>query len=290
MSEKKEKKEKKKLIKKLKHKYRLVVMNDASFEEKWSFMLSPLNVFTAAGSLIIITITLTWVLISFTGLRDFIPGYADNDIRMQAFVNAEKQDDMEQQLAKNNQYVENLKIILNGGTPSDTSMQDHSSTGVVPDDAFINSSRDSLMKSKIEAEDSYNVVIDPNNQNTLKGVIFFPPLKGDITSSFNNKKGHFGIDISAPENESIKATLEGTVIFAGWTSDAGHVIQVQHSNNFISVYKHNSVLLKKVGNIVKAGDPIAIIGNTGKHTDGPHLHFEIWESGRALDPQKFVVF
>jgi murein DD-endopeptidase MepM/ murein hydrolase activator NlpD len=124
----------------------------------------------------------------------------------------------------------------------------------------------------------------------MSAYFFFAPLNGYITSTFNPREEHFGVDIVGPENEAIKATLEGTVIFASWTNDNGYVIQIQHPNNIISVYKHNSALLKKVGDYVKAGEPIAIIGNSGENTSGPHLHFELWYNGIPINPQEYIIF
>ena len=121
-------------------------------------------------------------------------------------------------------------------------------------------------------------------------VLFLSPLKGEITNRFDLKKGHYGIDVIASNNEAVKAILNGTVVYADWTPENGHVIQLQHAQNLVSTYKHNSFLLKKTGDLVKAGDAVAIVGNSGELSTGPHLHFELWHNGIPLDPEKFVVF
>ena len=127
-----------------------------------------------------------------------------------------------------------------------------------------------------------------NTNNSLTGILFFTPLEGQISQSFERKSGHLGLDIVGAKNDPIKSTLDGTIIFADWTTDGGHEIHIQHSNNIVSVYKHNSYLLKKTGDRVRAGDPVAIMGNTGSQTDGAHLHFEIWVNGKPVDPQNYL--
>ena len=111
-----------------------------------------------------------------------------------------------------------------------------------------------------------------------------------VTHSFNMAEGHYGVDVVAKENEFIKAALDGTVVFAGWTAGDGYVIELQHSNNLMSIYKHNSDLTKNVGDHVKAGEPIAIIGNTGETSSSTHMHFELWYNGTPVNPQDYVLF
>ena len=145
-----------------------------------------------------------------------------------------------------------------------------------------------MLREYVEREDSYSLTDD--KENISKQIYFFAPLKGTITNEFDPSKEHFGIDVVAPKDEAIKATLDGTVVFAEWTVETGYVIQLQHANNIVSNYKHNSVLLKKVGDEVKAGDVIAIIGNSGELSSGPHLHFELWKEGKPINPKEFINF
>jgi murein DD-endopeptidase MepM/ murein hydrolase activator NlpD len=154
------------------------------------------------------------------------------------------------------------------------------------------SKEDSLFRLGYETQDKYTLSINAasKGKNSIAGFFFFCPVRGKVTSSFSAQTEHYGTDIAAAENEPVKATLDGTVIFSGWSSETGYVIQIQHSNNLVSVYKHNSVLLKKTGEYVKAGDPVAIVGSSGEQTTGPHLHFELWYNGSAIDPQDYIVF
>jgi murein DD-endopeptidase MepM/ murein hydrolase activator NlpD len=159
---------------------------------------------------------------------------------------------------------------------------------------FVKSKKDSLLRKQIEGEEQYNLTFSekPRQQTgiNLSQLHFFTPLRGVITNSYNQETDHFGTDIVAGPNEVIKATLEGTVIVANWTLETGYVIQIQHENNLVSIYKHNAELLKKVGNRVLAGEPIAIVGNSGEITTGPHLHFELWYNGSPVNPEDYIVF
>jgi len=284
---------KKKLFKKLKNKYRLVILNDATFEERFSYRLSPLNIFTLILSLSVVLMGTVVVIIVFTPLREYIPGYTDVSLREDLTKMVLKSDSLEHELAQNEIYLSNISAILKGEDPQ-VMKADTNESSVKPKEAAnpaVKSKEDSILRDYVEREDSYSLKNNSSSsENTAAKMYFFAPLKGSVTSLFSPSEEHFGIDIVAPKNEAIKATLEGTVIFADWTVETGYVIQLQHQNDLISVYKHNSVLLKKTGDQVKAGDPIAIIGNTGELSSGPHLHFELWKNGSPVDPMKFINF
>ena len=148
-----------------------------------------------------------------------------------------------------------------------------------------------MFRQAIEREDRFDVFSETTEKPLeLINIAFYAPLKGLISDSFNLQNEHFGVDVLAAENEAIKASLGGTVVFSDWTSETGYSIAIQHDNNLISFYKHNSVLLKKTGELVKAGDVIAIIGNSGEFSSGPHLHFEMWHNGKAIDPEHHILF
>ncbi len=144
----------------------------------------------------------------------------------------------------------------------------------------------------MESQDKYSLAFSESKigKGSISSFFFFTPVKGIVTASFNSAEEHYGVDIAAKENEPIKAALDGTVLFSGWTSETGNTIQIQHSNNLVSAYKHCSVLMKKAGQYVKAGEVIAVIGNSGEQTSGPHLHFELWYNGTPIDPQEHIVF
>jgi murein DD-endopeptidase MepM/ murein hydrolase activator NlpD len=286
-----EKETKKKFVDRIRHRYRLVVMNDDTFEENFSLRLTPLGLFILLATVTIVMTVLVTSLIAFTPVREYIPGYADVQMRRDLIKLTLKSDSVEQALIERNAFIENIGSVLKGNVKSDSSQNkpdkniDYNKLNMSP------SQKEDALKKNIESQDKYSLAYGTEtNKSGISNFFFFTPLKGVITESFKNKEQHFGVDVVGPENESVKATLDGTVILATWSSETGYTITLQHSNNLISVYKHNSVLLKKGGDYVKAGEAIAIIGNSGEQTSGPHLHFELWYNGKAINPQDYMVF
>jgi len=297
MKEKKENKKKpKKIIQKIRHKYRLVMLNDDTFEERFSFVLSPLNVFTWGGVFLLVFTMLLTTLIAFTPLREYIPGYADVNTRKLATFAAIRADSMQLALDKNERYIGNIKKILEGKTiqENDNSVEGSSSKKPKMDKInFTRSKEDSLMRNLVEEEEQFNVNLKETSgrKAQLSKILLFPPLKGVVTSHFNPSIKHYGVDVvPATSNASVSATFDGVVIHSAWTSGEGHVLYIQHRGNLVSVYKHNSALLKNTGENVKAGDVIAIVGNSGELSSGPHLHFEIWYKGTPMNPEDYLVF
>lgn len=280
--------EKEKLIHRLKSKFRLVIMNDTTFEERFSLMLSPMNIFIGVGVFSILIVLFTTFIIAYTPLKEYIPGYPSSTDRIATQRNEIRADSLEKELNKYDSYLRDLKILLSGG---DFEQRGDSAQKISKENLSFNPSAEDLAfrkKMKEEEKNNKSVVSTSGYSNRLTGILFFVPIDGVISQSFSKMSGHLGIDISSAKNESIKSTLDGTIIFADWTSDGGHEIHIQHAQNIVSVYKHNSSLLKKTGEIVRAGDPIAIIGNTGELSDGPHLHFELWVNGKPVDPQLYL--
>ncbi len=284
-------KEKEKLIHRLRAKFRLVIMNDSTFEERFSLMLSPMNIFIWLGTFIIVLVVVTTLIIAYTPLREFIPGYPDGDDRKQAQRNEIRADSLEKELGKYDAYLRDINILLSGGD-FDNNSGDTISNNSKETKVLDPSKAEMQFREKMREEEKMNASnlseSNENTNNTLTGILFFTPLEGQISQSFERKSGHLGLDIVGAKNDPIKSTLDGTIIFADWTTDGGHEIHIQHSNNIVSVYKHNSYLLKKTGDRVRAGDPVAIMGNTGSQTDGAHLHFEIWVNGKPVDPQNYL--
>lgn len=281
---------KKKIVRKLRNKYRLVILNDDTFEEKLSLKLSRLNVFFTVGFLIIFLITATTLLIAFTPLREYIPGYSSTALRKKAVNLAIATDSIEQQLSFNKRYLLNIHNILEGKPTiniGDTTLSD----SIV--NAQLNESiskEDSNLRQLVEEEEQFNITGQQENNETLNTISFFSPIKGIVTNEYNPQEDHLGVDIVAHKNEVIKACQSGVVIFSEWTSETGYVIIIQHPNDFLSVYKHNSSLFKEEGQNVKAGEPIAVIGNSGELTTGPHLHFELWYKGHVVNPENYISF
>jgi murein DD-endopeptidase MepM/ murein hydrolase activator NlpD len=293
----KEKKSAKKAwVSKLRSKYRLVFMNDETLEERLTFRLSRLNVFVALGTLTIVLIFLTTILIAFTPLREYIPGYTSVRIQRRLYELQFRTDSIQKDLQKKDLFIKNLKDIINGkDLPSETPV-----TGK-PKQNYGNikltkSPEDSMLRMEIESQNRYNIsgmsqgAGGMGRNRSVGNILFFTPMKGIITNEFHPVEKHFGIDIVARQDEAIKAVLDGTVILSEWTLETGYVIVLQHQYDLVSVYKHNSALLKKCGEFVKAGSPIAIIGESGELTSGPHLHFELWYDGNPVDPKEYIKF
>ena len=283
---------KKRLFQRLKGKYRLVVMNEETFEENASFSLRPMKVFVSAGIIIILLITLLIFIIAFSPLREYIPGYADLDTQRKVYSLVTTVDSMERSLNARDLYIQNIQNIINGNPGSAEENKKTKTTRFDTIHSLKKSAEDSVLRKEIESQDRFTLGVGDHSifLNNTSGFLFFPPVKGTVTNRFDPISKHFGIDVASSANEAVKSTLDGTVILANFTSETGYVIAIQHSNNLMSFYKHNSSLLKKAGDIVKAGDVIAIIGNSGELSTGPHLHFELWYNGRSLDPQKYISF
>ncbi len=298
----------KKLNEKLRNKYRLVIMNHETLEEKISITLSRLNVFVIFTTLSLLLIILTTIIIAYTPLREYIPGYASVELKRDVYMLKQKADSLSQDAAQKELYLFNLKKILNDEIIDDeTNYQDKEDVSnaelVNVDPASLSpSAQDSIFRKEVEGQIKYfgtNISQKSTNSNTptisdpkksLKNLFFFTPVNGYISNVFNPTINHYGIDIVTNVNEPIKAVQDGFVIMAEWTIKTGNVIAIQHSNNLVSVYKHNASLLKRQGERVEAGEAIAIIGNSGKLSTGPHLHFELWHNGIPVDPREYISF
>ena len=278
----------------LRNKYRMSIINESTFEEKISYRLTPMNVLVA-GVFCFLLLGFAFIsLVVFTPLREFIPGYTDASLRIEAIENAARVDSLENQLRIKSNYVNNLVAILNDEPVEDSTRGEVQATDQFDDIEFKTSREDSLFREQFEEQEKYNIATtDLSEKNVQLGRLtqhFFPPVRGLITQRFHPETGHMGVDIVAGERETVKAALEGTVIESTWSSDGGYMLAIQHGNNYVTIYKHNSVLLKETGDKVQAGASVAIIGNSGEMTTGPHLHFEVWKEGIPVDPEKYVIF
>jgi murein DD-endopeptidase MepM/ murein hydrolase activator NlpD len=288
-----EKKKKIGFLNQFKNKYRLVIMKDDTFEEKASFVLSPRSVFVFIVSSTLFLIIAVIYLIAFTSLREYIPGYADVNMRRNVVKLTYRTDSLTNELAARDIYLDNLKAVLTGNFKDSINDRAIKDTTKKFEQIDIKPSEEDLaLRRQIEEEEKNSLRFTEKSavKSGINSFFFFVPLKGLVTNKFKATPDHYGIDIVAQRNEAIKATLDGTVTLADWTPETGHVIQLQHDENIISIYKHNSVLLKKPGERVKAGEPVAIIGESGELATGPHLHFELWYKGKAVDPQEYMSF
>ena len=277
----------KKYWSKLFNKYRFVIMTDSSFEEKLSLKLSRLNVITFLGTMLFLCFLSTMLLIAYTPLSEYIPGKSSVEVQESLIELNIKSDSLEAILFSRSIYIENINKIINGEeliTPENSEEIANNQTPI----SFVKSKEDSLFRLTVESEDKSSIYKKRNKNNNY--LMFFTPISGLISDGYNIKTKHFGVDLVSKEKSRIASVLDGTVIISHWANATGYVIGVQHKNDYISFYKHNSVLLKSVGDYVNAGDHIAIIGNSGELSSGPHLHFELWHKGSPVDPENYISF
>jgi len=281
----------KKKLTQLRYKYKISITNDETFENLFSIKLSKLNFISLLVSLTLLITILIITLIAFTELKQFIPGY-DQNLRQNIITNSIYIDSLKMELQKRDRFFESIQRIVKDKVKPEIIPENNIDTtnNNLYDIDFETTAEESKFRSVIEEQERFNLLLSDKEKISNKEYKFFPPIKGLISQQFDAMNNHFGIDIVAKQDTKISTVLDGTVIFTGWTVKTGYVISIQHSNNLLSTYKHNSVLLKKVGEHVKAGEAIAILGNTGELTSSTHLHFELWKEGKALNPELFIKF
>ncbi len=284
----KNKKENKGFFKKLFNDYKVVVSSEDTFEEKFAFKASKINVFVLMLVYSVILISFTISIVFFTELRELVPGYSSSDLLNRAIYLTQKTDSLERQIELNNKFYKSIEDVLSGKTdefierdniPIDSSLNDKNLFSISPN------SEDSILRNYVDSQDKFNLTI---NELVIENKMFFSPIKGDITQTFNFEENHFAIDIAADIGTPVKSILDGKILFSEWSVDTGHVIIVDHGDNIVSVYKHNSKSLKEQNDFVQAGEVIAYSGNQGSLSSGPHLHFELWKNGTPIDPEPLL--
>ena len=266
-----------------------MVLNEDTFEEKFAFKLTRLNVFVTVGVSMLVLIILTTLFIAFTPLREYIPGYSSAKLNHQATQLVLKTDSLQQVIHKQNQYFKSISNVLSGKVSVENFNKDSilNTNENIAEVTLNPSKEDSLLREQVEQEDKYNVIDAAVDRTDFK---LFPPVKGQISEAYNAEENHFAVDIVTTKNTPVKATAEGTVVFSEWTAETGYVIIIEHRYGLISVYKHNSSLAKEQGELVKKGEVIGMVGSTGELSTGPHLHFELWSNGRPVNPTDFLEF
>ena len=286
----KTKKRKRKLAKKLLHKYRLVVLNEETFEEKFAVKLTRLNVFVIVSLSAIFLVFATTLLIAFTPLKEYIPGYSSTTLKNKATRLNYKVDSLEQAIVLNQQYLESIKRVLKGDVNTIEFNKDSIIKAAELDISEIDlspSTEDSILREKVDKEDKYSLFESATSKVSF---VLFTPVTGTISEGYNPEEKHYAVDIAVANDTPVKAVADGTVILAEWSVQTGYVVILDHGNGLISAYKHNKSLTKEQGELVKSGEVIAISGNAGELTTGPHLHFELWSNGYPIDPTTFIDF
>lgn len=280
----------KKIKKKLLDKYRLMILNENTFEERLSFKLTRLNVFVMGSMIALFFIVLTYLLIAFTPLREYIPGYSSTALKKKATMLSYRTDSLQQVIQLNDRYYESIKKVLTGDLDAVNFNRDSIIQAVKLEASEVDLApiaEDSLLREKVDKEDKYNLF---ESATSASNFVLFPPVSGTISEPYNAKDKHYAVDIVVAKDTPVKATADGIVVFAEWTASTGYVIILEHSYGLISIYKHNAALTKVQGDLVKAGEVIATAGNTGELSTGPHLHFELWNDGYPINPTNFIDF
>ncbi|MGB0171731.1 MAG: M23 family metallopeptidase [Flavobacteriales bacterium] len=269
-----------------KKRFKLILQEEGTFAERWSMRVQPNQLRALAMLSALVVAGITYVIIALTPLKEVVvPGYVASETRAMQADSWRVTDSLSTIVDRQSRYLNNLRAILAGDLPADAlaitpDMIEANPTGSGPIDTTSTAALDGL-RERVEEEDAFAV----NRPNALgESGLWMPPVEGTISSPWNPGIGHWGVDLVAPANTAVKAVGEGSVLFAGFTSGGGHTVMIQHDENRVSVYMHNSRTLVSTGDRVNQGEPVAIIGNTGDHSTGPHLHFEWWESGVAIDP------
>lgn len=270
--------------------FSISVRENETHKYLWSIRFTKTSLIITIFSFLVMFTAVIYCTIAYTPIRTFIPGYPDARTKRAAIQNAIKADSLEKVIYRWELYSENLKRAVEGKAPIkiDSILKaSQKEAAVIIDEKYLNR-QDSTLREHVKEEEQFGISQRSRRDLPIEGLHFFTPLKGVISQGYDPI--HPFIDITAPEGSVVKATLDGTVIYAGWSQDAGNTIQIQHSDDIVSIYKHNDKLLKKVGDKVKAGTSIALVGNTGDTTTGTHLHFELWHKGEAVDPTKYIKF
>jgi murein DD-endopeptidase MepM/ murein hydrolase activator NlpD len=287
----KEKREKKKKLTKM---YRLNIVEDESHKTLFRFRANRISLILGVCASFLILLCLILILIAYTPVKQLIPGYPSPQTRREIVKNAIIIDSLETEIHKWALQLTNIQRVITGKEPIRIDSLLHAEDtryGNTENFGDIHSKDDSLLRSEIMNREKYNLSTQSSSKiEQIEGLLFFPPVKGVITENYNKSIGHPYIDIASPANSIVSATLDGTIISAGWIDETGYTIQIQHSNNLVSIYKHNAKLLKKTGDKVTAGTPISLVGDTGKLSSGPHLHFELWHNGEPIDPAIYINF
>ncbi len=282
----------------LHHTYRLVVMNNETFEEVGSYKLTLFNLYILLSSIMVVFAVLIWLMIAYTPLHRYMPGYGmgSNSEEVQDLLR--KVDKLEKEVGTYRVYSESIRKVLVGEvtTEEDVPKVNPVVKDTLGDMTLTPSEAEIALREDVALDEIGEIAREPRTTNLpganarLEQMYFTPPVTGEVSAEYMPDEQHYGVDILAAKNTAIKAAMDGYVFLSDWTLETGNTIGIQHANNIITFYKHNSELLKKAGSFVKAGEAVAIIGNTGALSNGPHLHFELWYKGKPVNPTEYVDF
>ena len=271
--------------------FRLSLLDAKTHKQLFSLRFTRTGFFVTIVSAVVLMCAAIFSIIAFTPVKTFIPGYPDARTKNAAIRNAIKVDSLEKVIYRWELYSENLRRVVEGEQPVNIDSlisENHRKQELAKDPEYLKK-QDSLLRKEVKEEEMFDISSRSDRKLPIEGMLFFTPLKGVISQGYDPAI-HPYIDITAPSGSAVNAIADGTVIYNGWSDEAGYIIQIQHAGDIISIYKHNQKLLKKAGDKVKAGTAIALVGNTGSTSTGDHLHFELWHDGESLDPTTYINF
>lgn len=277
-------------IQKMRFKYRVSILNENTLEESWHVRLSRYSVFMLVSTFIVMTFIILTILIFMTPISRYLPGYGDSGNRSSIIQESMRADSLLQQVDLQEGYEDIIKGIIAGKmSPDSIASLDSIALKQRAKILMEKSKQEKAFCDNFEKEEKYNLA-SIDTKPTENTYVFFRPTRGVISSSFNLSEQQFGIYLITSPNESVVSVLDGTVVYAAFTFDFGWVTEVQHENNYLSIYKNNTRLLKKVGDKVKAGESIAITGDSSGKKTGSQFYFELWKQGKPVDPEEVIIF
>jgi len=268
--------------------FRFAIINDNSLEEVFNIKFSRARLLWLTAAILLAISVIFVLLLGYTPLRNLIPGKSKTHVQNELIMMIQKADSLEKSLGNYSLYTKNLKKVLSDSVSLDSVQDLFKEDFTVKEVDFKPSVEDSILRAEVEAEES--ISLNSNLKEKKLNSFFIKPVDGLITEGFNKKIGHFGVDVVSKKGAFISSIDDGMVLFSSWTHEFGYVLVVKHQNSFISFYKHNSEVFKSKGDYVKSGETIAIIGNSGKYSTGPHLHFELWKGSSPVNPVNYILF
>lgn len=287
------------IVQELKHRQRFIVLDTDTNKEKWSFQLSMTNLLITFGLTAIVMIVLTIVLVAFTPLREFIPGYASQKMTYQTYQNALALDSLEMALNQQEQMMADIKDLMMGHDPNarrmakDSSGQNNRSAKASVDASYTHSSADSALRKEVESwgnDKSHYTQTEATAISNAPSVLLYAPIKGSVAFPYDANRRHFGVEIAGTSDAVVKSVAPGTILTANFTIESGYVITIQHAGGMTSLYKNMGSLLKSEGHVVRAGEPIGHLAKQGVHSSNPQLYFELWMNGKPVNPSDFISF
>jgi len=283
------KKKKHTLIDKLSERFHILLVNEKTLAKKKLFSSSAISLASSSLFVFLLLLSSAFMVIYITPLKEYFRGYTSIELRENAVENSMKLDSLESLYLTQSNYIKSLQDLLSGNISFEDLDKNTATleTNQIELQLVKTNTEDSLLRVLVDEEDKYNAFELEGQRFTT---VLFPPVKGGLSSRYDNENKHYGVDIVMPENSPVHSISEGIVVFAEWTSETGFVIIIEHLNGLTSIYKHNSSIIKVQGDRIETGEIIAFTGNTGSLTTGPHLHFELWYQGEPVDPKNYIEF